>query len=558
MDPIGTSCFSLNIEENARAILEEKKQDEKFQEIIVSCRSLSRYEGKKTKTLVPQLVAASLAALYHLVVGISLAYSAILLPQLKEDKDFNLTPTEESWIASIIVLTVPIGAPIGGILMDMIGRLNTVKLAAIPGIIGWTLIATAHDLPMMLLGRVFNGFASALGTGPAIVYLTEIARADMRGSLISLAPAYTSFGMVMVYAKGWFMNWRTVAWLSNIYTIVPCILIMFIPESPAWLVSKGRTEDALKSLDWINKYQPQPENRAESLAELQLAALQKEHQKKMESEALTGTGIMTRIKDFMKPTGYKPLIILVGLFFFQQFAGIYITLFYSVQLFKEVGSTMNPYFASVLLGSLRCLMSMVNTYMLRTFRRRPLIMTSGVGMAICMCVSALFTKWIQQKETVHTWVPVAALAMYVVTSMIGLLNIPWTMTAELFPIEIRGMAHSLSNAFAYLLMFVAIQTYYGMKSFFHGLVGTQLFYAAISVSGSLYVLLVLPETHKKKLKEIEEYFLYNTFYLCQNKKKSKKARRTNSVPKMTMLTSKDIVRNAKDVNTSQSEKLLPR
>ncbi|XP_044762799.1 facilitated trehalose transporter Tret1-like isoform X2 [Coccinella septempunctata] len=548
MDPIGTSCFSLNIEENARAILEEKKQDEKFQEIIVSCRSLSRYEGKKTKTLVPQLVAASLAALYHLVVGISLAYSAILLPQLKEDKDFNLTPTEESWIASIIVLTVPIGAPIGGILMDMIGRLNTVKLAAIPGIIGWTLIATAHDLPMMLLGRVFNGFASALGTGPAIVYLTEIARADMRGSLISLAPAYTSFGMVMVYAKGWFMNWRTVAWLSNIYTIVPCILIMFIPESPAWLVSKGRTEDALKSLDWINKYQPQPENRAESLAELQLAALQKEHQKKMESEALTGTGIMTRIKDFMKPTGYKPLIILVGLFFFQQFAGIYITLFYSVQLFKEVGSTMNPYFASVLLGSLRCLMSMVNTYMLRTFRRRPLIMTSGVGMAICMCVSALFTKWIQQKETDMTWVPVLALAMYVVTSMIGLLSIPWTMTAELFPIEIRGIAHSITNAFANLLMFFSIQSYYSLTALLGGVSGIQYFFAVISVGGAIYSYVFLPETHMKKLSQIQEYFLHNTMYLGQKKKPKRSSSHARK-----RISNKDIV---KTNDKSQNQVLL--
>lgn len=57
------------------------------------------------------------------------------------------------------------------------------------------------------------------------------------------------------------MHWKTVAWLSNIYAVVPCILICFIPESPAWLVSKGKIEQAAKSLRWINKYQPQPENR---------------------------------------------------------------------------------------------------------------------------------------------------------------------------------------------------------------------------------------------------------------------------------------------------------
>lgn len=56
------------------------------------------------------------------------------------------------------------------------------------------------------------------------------------------------------------MSWRLVAWLANIYTILPAILVCFIPESPIWLVSKGKNEQAAKSLEWINKYQPQPEN----------------------------------------------------------------------------------------------------------------------------------------------------------------------------------------------------------------------------------------------------------------------------------------------------------
>lgn len=67
--------------------------------------------------------------------------------------------------------------------------------------------------------------------------------------------------MVLAYLKGWFLDWRLVAWLCNVYTIIPVILIMFIPESPAWLVSKGRTEQARKSLEWIHKYQPQPESK---------------------------------------------------------------------------------------------------------------------------------------------------------------------------------------------------------------------------------------------------------------------------------------------------------
>lgn len=83
----------------------------------------------------------------------------------------------------------------------------------------------------------------------------------MRGSLISCAPAYASLGMMIAFLKGWLLDWRTVAWMANAYTIIPCILIMFIPESPAWLVSKGRIEQAAKSLQWIHKHQPQTPNK---------------------------------------------------------------------------------------------------------------------------------------------------------------------------------------------------------------------------------------------------------------------------------------------------------
>lgn len=106
-----------------------------------------------------------------------------------------------------------------------------------------------------------------------------------------------------------------------------------------------------------------------------------------------------------------------------------------------MGTTVDAYLSSVLIGTVRFIMSMVNTYMLKTFRRRPLIIVSAAGMACCMFVSGLFSMWIKDHTTSATWVPVAALLMYVVTSMIGLLPIPWTMTAELFPIEIRGVAH---------------------------------------------------------------------------------------------------------------------
>lgn len=88
-----------------------------------------------------------------------------------------------------------------------------------------------------------------------------MARPDLRGSLISTAPTLASFGMVIAYAKGAFISWRLVAWMNIIYTLVPIILIqIFVPESPVWLVAKGRVEDAARSLKYLYKAYPQPDH----------------------------------------------------------------------------------------------------------------------------------------------------------------------------------------------------------------------------------------------------------------------------------------------------------
>ncbi|XP_060533328.1 facilitated trehalose transporter Tret1-2 homolog [Cylas formicarius] len=551
MDPIGASCFSLHLEDSQRAKLEEQqRQEEQFSEAITSIRSLSRYDGRTFKTLCPQVLAALIAASFHVVVGISLAYSGILIPQLNDTSSgIAVTKAESSWIASTIVIVAPIGGITGGFLMDTFGRLNTLKLAVVPSVIGWVAIAMAQNVPMLIVGRIFTGLASSWGTSPAVVYITEIARVDVRGSLVSFGPALASLGMVLAFLKGWFLNWRLVAWMSLGYSILPLILIqVFVPESPPWLVAKGKIEEAAKSLRYFNKYQPQPEHRTETLAELQLALLQKEHQIKLEEDSKRGSGILTIAKEFLKATGYKPLFILFGLFFFQQYSGIYITLFYSVQFFQAIGSSINPYLASTLIGTVRFSMSCANTYMMRTFYRRPLLMVSGLGMCLCMAFSGLFTQWILEGSSTQNWVPTTLLLLYVITSMVGLLPIPWTMTAELFPIEIRGVAHSVAYSAANLLMFASVQMYYVLLDWWGGIVGIQWFFAVISILASAYVFIFVPETHGKKLSEITNYFSDSGAIYILSRKKDKEAqkRRTQSrVPK------RDIVKSG-----NQNEKLI--
>lgn len=132
--------------------------------------------------------------------------------------------------------------------------------------------------------------------------------------------------------------------------------------------------------------------------------------------------------------------------------------------------------------------------------------------------------------------------------MVGMLTIPWTMTAELFPTEIRGIAHSISYSIANLLMFSALQSYRSLQDFlggmctifyewthvspssfiyFYTIAGShtvQWFFAGVSLAAVVFVWLLLPETHGKKLSEIEEYF-QNHFLAVGAEAKTRKRRR---------------------------------
>jgi MFS family permease len=136
-----------------------------------------------------------------------------------------------------------------------------------------------------------------------------------------------------------------------------------------------------------------------------------------------------------------------------------------------------------------------------------------------------------------SWLPVVCVLLYVCSSMIGLLSIPWTMTAELFPTEIRGLAHGITISIAHILMFVSIQCYRDVRDLLGGAHALQWFFAAMALGGVVFVYVFLPETHGRTLAEIEEYFKENTIYIC---KKTPVQRTENGAPpgELMMITSK--------------------
>jgi MFS family permease len=325
-----------------------------------------------------QIISAFVAASFNLQLGLNIGYSAILIPQLEQyNSTIPVTKDESAWIASVYALTIPLGSLFIGSIMERFGRLNAIKLASLPSAIGWSAIAVAPNYPTVILGRIMGAISVGFGTNPAVVYISEISDPELRGSLNSIAPMLAAFGTLVVYATGAIMNWRLVAWLNTVLGVLPAILIqIFAKESPIWLIRKGKDDEAFKTLKYLYKNHPKCEAEDEYLHVVKFNRL------KAEQEVKKAMVQQSSFAEFRKPTGYKPMVILVFLFLIQQCSGIYITMIYAVTFIRETGTTMNAYYASIFIGLIRFVMSLCTLWLLRKFNRRPLLMISSLGKQI--------------------------------------------------------------------------------------------------------------------------------------------------------------------------------
>ncbi|KAI5706000.1 hypothetical protein M8J76_015834 [Diaphorina citri] len=470
-----------------------------------------------------EVLASVSAASINLQVGLILAYSAILIAELeKKNGDIAVSTEELSWIASVISLLAPVGSFIGGFCMEWTGRVRALHLTMIPYLLGWIIIAMSQNVFHLILGRCLCGLSMSMGANAANVYIAEVARPILRGSLMSVGSLFISMGMLIIYLQGFLVrDWRLAAWLCVGYGLIPFLAILaFCSASPVWLVTQNRMEEAKKSIAFLLRR----DKSSEELTDFRLQELITEKQLRQRTND-TRTYLRKFVDTVRKPQTYKPFWILIILFFLQQFTGLYIILVFAISIFTGMGSTLDPYISTICLGVLRLIMGVVTTYVLRTCGRRKLCILSGTVMTLAMSLSGYFIHTdLHQQDSLLKFVPILCILVFITFGTLGLVTLPWMISAEMFPNEVRGIIQGPVMAWANFIMFAAIKSYLSMEGFFGGIDRVHFFFATMSFVSVIFVWLYLPETHNRKLIEIEHYFRHNCCYITRNEEAMRKFR----------------------------------
>lgn len=427
-------------------------------------------------------------------VGMCQGYSAILLPQLQDSHStIHITSNEASWLASLGVITNPLGAILSGVLMEWLGRKRTVQLVSLPFLIGWIMIALSHDMITLCIGRAITGMAIGMGA-VCYVYVAEISLPQHRGFLSAFGPIFVSLGVLLVYSFGYLFSWKIASAACAGFALLSGAVIAFIPESPTWLMSKGEEKKARRAIIWFRGDNEQADAEMTSLSDA--------------INCQPSSNNVNYFSKFLEPSVWKPFLILVTFFIFQEGSGLYIILYYAVNFFQESGSTMDKYVLSIIVALVRLIMSIVGTVCIKHFNRRTMAVVSGFGMAVSMGVAGCY-EYLYSRIDVYDrpvpWVPQLCIVANVCASMLGMLQLPWVMIGELFPTSVRGIMGGVVSSLAYFFIFTIVKVYPAFVSAFDLYIMMWIF-AGISLSVIAYVLIFLPETQGKTLLQIEMQF----------------------------------------------------
>lgn len=274
---------------------------------------------------------------------------------------------------------------------------------------------------------------------------------------------------------------------------------MLMKESPSWLMAKGREKESLDALKYF-RGATQNDKLLEDQIENEFYALKQSCQKQ---KGVKKPSIFKLVKE---PEVYKPLLIMTMFFAFQQFSGVFVVIVYAVQISIEAGVSIDPILCAIFIGMARLVTTLIMSPAIDKLGRRPLAFCSGFGMAICMFSLACNT-WFHEVMSQIPFLPVICIIGFIVTSTLGLMTLPFTMTAEVFPQKVKGPATGITLSLGVIMCFINLKMYnsivlsWGKENMFA-------FYGTISLLSIICLYMFLPETNSKTLQEIEDYFKY--------------------------------------------------
>lgn len=212
-----------------------------------------------------------------------------------------------------------------------------------------------------------------------------------------------------------------------------------------------------------------------------------------------------KLKDLVTVTSNRiALFVSLSLMLFQQFSGINAVIFYTVDIFKSAGSTLDPSICSIIVGVVQVLMTFASAVLIEKAGRKILLLQSSIVMGICLITLGVYfyIKDGGSDVTAIGWLPLGAVVLFIISFSLGFGPIPWLIMGELFAPDVKGVASAIAVMFNWTLVFVVTQTF-GPLNDSIGSAATFWLFASFMVLCTFFVAIKVPETKGKTNAQIQ-------------------------------------------------------
>lgn len=430
------------------------------------------------------LTANVVAALGGLLFGFDTAVISGTIPFI--EPYFNLTDVTLGWAVSSILLGCAIGAVISGRLSERYGRKVTLIFCAL--LFSVTAVATgfSYRFDLFVAFRILGGVAVGMAAVISPMYISEISPAHVRGRLVSLYQLAITLGILLAFMSNFLLAdsgadaWRWMFSVQAIPAMLFFVALFVVPESPRWLISKNRIEDARHVLTKIG---------GQVYGDKELASIRESFNTHREQVKLS---VLLEKRYFLPVT----LGLLVAVF--SQVTGYNSLLYYAPLIFKNAGlETGDALFQTLAIGIINCVFTFVAIVTIDKVGRRLLLLSGSFLMTVCWALIA-FTFNPNADGYLLLGIILIFCAVYAAT--IG--PVTWTYIAEIFPNKIRALGISVATLSLWIACFVTSFTFPVLAKA-AGESGTFLIYGGLCLIYFLFIFFRLPETKGKPLETLE-------------------------------------------------------
>ena len=450
------------------------------------------------------------AALGGFLFGYDTAVISGTIAQVTEQ--FGLDALQQGWYVGCALIGSIIGVLFAGILSDKFGRKSTMILSAILFSTSAIGCAVSTDFNQLVIYRIIGGVGIGVVSIISPLYISEVAVAQYRGRLVSLYQLAVTIGFLGAYlvnyqllgysmsnpdvSTGWwnlvFVSevWRGMLGMATFPAIMFFIIIFFIPESPRWLILKGKEEKATNILERIYT------SSKEALFQL------------TETKSVLSSESKSEWKLLLQPGIRKAVIIGVCIAVLGQFMGVNAVLYYGPSIFENAGlSGGDSLFYQVLVGLVNTLTTVLALVIIDKVGRKKLVYYGVSGMVISLVLIATYFIYGESWGISSIFLLIFFL-FYVFCCAVSICAVVFVLLSEMYPTRVRGLAMSIAGFALWIGTYLIGQlTPWMIQNLTPA--GTFILFAIMCVPYMLIVWKLVPETTGKSLEEIERYWMKN-------------------------------------------------